>query len=251
MLMPGSPRRPQGLSTSSDSWLREIDARPEDVLAALEMTERDSEKDLETRQIELRSRAIASRVRRQLAEDFKGVIAISGRAGAGKRPLGRALAEDLGFPHASFGDYVRGVAQQRQIKPTREALQKLGDELIRELGWDEFCRRVLEAARVTPGQGPVVVDGIRHEEARATLARMFAPEALHMIYVNTGRLDRYRRLRTEDGVNPLAAATKVDSHPTEQDARALLREEADDVVSGDDQRVARRDALRGLDRLTR
>jgi len=39
-------------------------------------------------------------------------------------------------------------------------------------------------------------------------------------------------VRTEDGVNPLAAATKVDSHPTEQDARALLREEANDVVSG-------------------
>ena len=212
------------------------------------MTDRDSGKDLETRQLDLRSRAIANRLRQDLADGFRGVIAISGRAGSGKRPLAHALATDLGFPHASFGAYVRAVAAERGLSATRRDLQDLGDQLISEFGWDGFCRRVLEHAGVVPGQGPVVIDGVRHEEILDALVQMFSPERVYMIYLHTGDRQRRSRLRKEDDVS-LIEFRRVDSHPTERDAKEILREEANDVVLGNTPGLARRDALRSIDRL--
>lgn len=41
------------------------------------------------------------------------VLGLAGRKGSGKSTLGKAIAEELGWPYASFGTCVRSVAAQR------------------------------------------------------------------------------------------------------------------------------------------
>ena len=82
------------------------------------------------------------------------VLCLAGRAAAGKSTLAEALVERLGWPSASFGDYVRAQARARSLGANRETLQDLGAQLIETYGWDGFCRRTL-AERASILVGPV------------------------------------------------------------------------------------------------
>jgi hypothetical protein len=84
----------------------------------------------------------------------------------------RALADRIGANVAGFGDFVRAEATTRDVDPSRDNLQALGEQLKRELGDDEFVRRVLTSV---PTDGHTVVDGIRHPEIVDTIIRWSYP----------------------------------------------------------------------------
>jgi dephospho-CoA kinase len=52
------------------------------------------------------------------------VVGFSGRIASGKSAISKALAADIGCRRVSFGDYVRKVAAERGLAPTREALHR-------------------------------------------------------------------------------------------------------------------------------
>ena len=69
-------------------------------------------------------------------------IGVAGRIGSGKTTLAAELACQLACPQASFGEFVRSVAETRALVSTtdRTVLQDLGDELIAQGGLHSWRR---------------------------------------------------------------------------------------------------------------
>jgi dephospho-CoA kinase len=163
------------------------------------------------------------------------VLCLSGRIAAGKSTLSRQLHERLGWPTASFGEYVRSEASRRGLGSQRETLQNLGAELIEAHGWQEFCRRTLAHASVSTDDAPVLVEGVRHAPALAALRILYAPTPVRLVHVLSSEEQRQARLR-DRGVSRLRADAWT-AHSTEHDVAVRLPELADLAVSADDSAV--------------
>lgn len=61
------------------------------------------------------------------------VVGFSGRIKSGKTTLSARVAELMGWPYTSFGDYVRKVARLRRRPELREILQEIGQELVDQI----------------------------------------------------------------------------------------------------------------------
>ena len=157
------------------------------------------------------------------------VLALSGRMASGKSTLALRLAELLCCARASFGDYVRTVANSRGIEPTGENLQSVGAELV-ELGWEAFCRAVLSQTSWQPGQ-MLVVDGVRHVDAIHHLKNLVAPLSVILIHVKIDEELRIGRIREREAA-AAAPDTRSETHSTERDVKAALPALGDLVVDG-------------------
>lgn len=157
-------------------------------------------------------------------------IAISGRIGSGKSTVAQELAALLGWPDASFGNYVRSVAEERGLKPDRPVLQDLGQELIDERGFDVFVTDVLAAAGIKPNR-PFVIEGIRHAAALEALKRVSDREIL-LAFLEAPDEERARRLRDRDSAD--APLETWERHATELDVRTVLRDRADLIITAAD-----------------
>lgn len=153
------------------------------------------------------------------------VIALSGRTKAGKSTIAQALAEQLGWPSASFGDYVRNEARRAGRPDDRETLQELGAELIVRLGWDEFCRRTLAHGGIEHGPTPCVVEGVRHLDALQGLRQVVQPLPVYLVHLDVVDEERDRRLASE-GVSAERGAA-WERHSTERDVAEALPDRAD------------------------
>lgn len=156
------------------------------------------------------------------------VIAFAGLIGSGKSTVSVALAETLGCSRASFGDYVRDIAKKRGLKPEREKLQEIGNELV-ERGWEPFCKAVLSQANWKKGN-TIVVDGIRHIEAIQTLLKITNPSRFILVFISIGDEDRKARLIGK-GINEKEQQIKIDSHSTEMQVSSL-KQKADIILDG-------------------
>ena len=153
-------------------------------------------------------------------------IGFSGRTNSGKTTLSRRVASELGIAYASFGDYVRSVARERGLNDSdRNTLQNVGESLIQS-GWTEFCISVLEAANWNEGDS-IVVDGIRHERAIATLKEITKPQSFRLVYVEVEDELRLKRLGKDS-----SGMAKMDAHSTENDVKSTLKSMADKCVDG-------------------
>lgn len=159
---------------------------------------------------------------------MKKAVGFSGGIGSGKSSLSGIVARSLGWPRASFGDYVRSVLTQRGLDVTRESCQTLGQELF-ERDSSGFCDAVLLNAGWSPGK-PLVIDGIRHIRILDILGRMFEPDGMAFIFVETSRTAREERLRARDGLTkPLDV---LERHATEVEV-SRLRDRADLILDGE------------------
>ena len=162
------------------------------------------------------------------------VVGLSGRTKSGKSTIAVALAERLGWPNASFGDFVRAEAATRGIGEEREKLQELGEALIAELGWTGFCRRTLRHSGLDGTTAPCVVDGVRHVDALTTLREIFEPVPVLLVHLEIPDELRDARL-AEEGVSN-TQGRKWEEHSTEREVAKLLPEMADCklLAPGDD-----------------
>jgi cytidylate kinase len=152
------------------------------------------------------------------------ILLFAGPSKSGKTTLAKRLAESLAVPFSSFGDYVRKEAQRRGFtgSSSRE-LQELGSEMV-EKDVKSFCEAVLEGGGYVVGHG-LVIDGIRHMEAFATIQTLVPKQSVKLIYLESSLADRMKR-------SSLSARElrEIDSHPVEAD-RTLLKSAADLVLS--------------------
>ncbi len=159
------------------------------------------------------------------------LIALSGRLGSGKSTLARELAAHLGWPLASFGGYLRGIAAERGLPNTREALQGLGASLLEREGARSFCESVLRLAGWRPGQ-PAIVEGVRHIAVAAALWEWATPLPSLLVYLQTSEDVRLGRLG-QRGEKALEQLPTIESHSTEADVDERLSALANLLVDSD------------------
>jgi len=157
------------------------------------------------------------------------LVAVSGRIASGKSTVAYRLAELLGCPRSSFGEYVRAVVASRGLKPHRENLQAVGDALINS-GWEPFCRAVLMQSGWQPGRS-LVVEGVRHVEAVHQLRNLVAPSSLFLIHLQVDEELRQKRFSARGGDSG-AVVGLHDSHPTEREVGVALPLIANLVLDG-------------------
>lgn len=157
------------------------------------------------------------------------VIGFSGAIGSGKSTVSKGVADVLGAPRASFGDYVRSVAQQRGLKKSREVLQDIGESLVRE-DLEAFCKAVI-AQSGWNGNGPLVIEGIRHLKVANALRHMISPVRFLLVFINADEQVREVRLQ-QRAYNKGESLRQADSHSTEKDVHTLIPKMADVIVDG-------------------
>jgi adenylate kinase family enzyme len=156
------------------------------------------------------------------------VLAFSGGIASGKSEASSAVAQALGCPRVSFGNYVRTITRLRGLEDSREYWQAVGESLIKE-DLRQFCAAVLAQAPWEPGR-PLVIDGVRHAEVAEALKTMVSPSGLRLVYIETEDASREKRLRHRSPEEKSLA--ELDRHSTEVQVKNTLRDLADLVVDG-------------------
>ena len=157
------------------------------------------------------------------------VLGLAGRKGSGKSTLGKAIAEDLGWPYASFGAYVRSIAAKRGLPQSLDALQRLGAALLEE-DCAKLCADCLVYSGWRPGQS-VVVEGVRHVEAVDELRALAVPGRFMLVFIEVPEDELLTRL-PEKGIMDADTLQKFEAHSTEVDVKSRLKAIADRVVDG-------------------
>lgn len=156
------------------------------------------------------------------------IVGLAGVPGSGKSAVAKSLSGALGWQSASFGAYVRSIAEQRGLSRDRKVLQDLGEALIQELGWKDFCRDTLNYVHWTTGESGVI-DGVRHKEAWDTLQDQLRPDRASLVFIDVPPATAESRLA---GRGEYLALEELLDHPNESQSYSVLRVNADLVVSG-------------------
>ena len=164
---------------------------------------------------------------------MKPIFTFSGPIGSGKSTVSKEFAERVGAKWNSFGSTVRRVALSQGTEPTRENLQKLGESLVKNEG-QEFCRQVLAGAEAE-AEDMVVIDGVRHADVLETLRRIVGPRRLVAIFVDAPFELREKRVKARDGLSR-DAILRLQTHSTEIQVEASLKEKADLILLNDNNR---------------
>lgn len=150
-------------------------------------------------------------------EDYRLVVGLAGLHGAGKSTIAKRLRDSHGFSITSFGGVVRREAEVRGRGMDLTSLQDLGDELIKEWGWERFCGEVL--AERQPKTGIVLVDGVRHIATLDHLKKLANPGVFSFVYVDVDEPIRLERLTVRQ--RPGDHSSTRETHPVEKEVVAL------------------------------
>lgn len=158
------------------------------------------------------------------------IITIGGKIGSGKTTLSKYLNESLNIPNASFGDYIRKVAEKENKSMDRETLQKLGDRLISE-GVTKFCLKFLNYAKWSNGRS-LIIEGVRHKEVLFTLRELTYSDRFLFIYVSIDEKTRKQRIIAKNK-NLFDNLDYIERHPTEIQVQNNLINQADIIISNE------------------
>ena len=125
-----------------------------------------------------------------MSVSVKKLILITGMSGSGKTTLADMFRED-GFSVLTMGDVIRGLAAERGLDPTPEALGSIARGIREELGDAAVAVKCVERLRDVE-EPVVVIDGIRSLEEVNVFRGSF--EGL-LVAVHASPGIRYERLR--------------------------------------------------------
>jgi hypothetical protein len=168
------------------------------------------------------------------------VVGFGGAALSGKSFLSLGIAERFGWKRASFGDYVRSVAEGRGLAANRENLQAVGEELVAG-DVQGFCSAVLTRAGWQPGSS-AAIDGVRHMNVVNALRELVAPLPFLLVVARASQTTRTRRLNerkhSAPGILEADTVARISAHSTEREALAVLPAAADLTVNTDSGEVS-------------
>jgi dephospho-CoA kinase len=159
----------------------------------------------------------------------KPVVVVSGKIASGKTTFSRALATELGTGCVGFGDEVRAIAAARGQPFTREVLQPIGEELVRDRP-KELCEAVLKRGGYLPGSG-LVIEGLRHVEVLTLLRTMLTQEDIVHVHILSPEELRMERIVSRGRAGD--STPTIDSHSTEIQLSRELPEVADVTIDGE------------------
>lgn len=156
------------------------------------------------------------------------LICFAGRIGSGKTTLSKAVANNLRWPRASFGDYVRMEALRQGLNEPRKVLQRIGASLVEDP--NKFCHLVLKQVSWKPGQN-LIIDGIRHSKILDSLRKLTDPSEVFLVFVTTEEQAIRKRFAEE---NPFREddLLSFEAHSTETEVKSSLSAEASLIVDG-------------------
>ena len=157
---------------------------------------------------------------------MKVLHCFSGAIGSGKWSVSVAVAEVLGWPRTSFGDYVRAEVTRSGGDPTsRQALQDFGQARV-EADAVAFCRDVLAYGSFTPGMN-FIIDGLRHLDIYAILTRLAEPTNARLIFLAADGVSRAARVKQR---GDQADISRADQHCAEADLHKRLPQAANEII---------------------
>jgi hypothetical protein len=121
---------------------------------------------------------------------------------------------------------VRAIANSQGLENSREILANLGETLIKNLGWEKFCRDVIKDSNWQIGQG-LLVDGIRHVEALSWIKQLTHPIPTYLIHLDLPNTDDIQSRQCGKGIDPTGLAEK---HSTEVQVIDALPDQADLIL---------------------
>jgi len=127
-----------------------------------------------------------------------------------------------------FGDEVRAIATARGLPFTREVLQPIGEEQVRDRP-KEFCEAVLQRGGYQPGEG-LVIDGLRHVEVLTLLRTLLAPVQVMHVHILSPEEVRVERMVSRGRAGDSTAGG--DNHSTEIQLSRELPGVADIIIDG-------------------
>jgi dephospho-CoA kinase len=155
------------------------------------------------------------------------VVCFAGRIGSGKTSVTRALATQLGWRRAAFGDYLRDrIVREGGDANDRQVLQDLGQRLV-DNDAELFCRDVLAHADYVQGES-LLVDGIRHVAMYRLVVSIVAPVESRLIYLSADIENVRNRVDRRSGeANDLARA---EAHRVEAELSTDVPAVADAII---------------------
>jgi dephospho-CoA kinase len=150
------------------------------------------------------------------------VLGLSGQISAGKTTAGQYL-KTKGYFYGRFSLVLADILKERGIKPTRESLQSIGEEVNKNLGQKWLCQQLILRL---PREGNIVIDGLRFPEDHIYLLESFGSSFKH-IYIKASENIRATRYVSSEEFE------LANTHPVEQ-AILRLEELADIVVLNED-----------------
>ena len=158
------------------------------------------------------------------------IIAFSGGIKSGKTAISQNIASKLKWNRVSFGDYIRNIAKEKDLTPSREILQQIGEEVIKQ-GLKKFCKNVLDMAQWENGEN-LIIDGIRHKEIFEIIKKITNPSNIYLIYISLDVKEREKRIDETLEINKLK---NYDQHSTEIQVISTLSNISDLIVDGNKQ----------------
>jgi len=140
-------------------------------------------------------------------------ICVAGKICSGKSTLARKIAEYTDYPLISFGGILKDHLIKSDLPITRESLQRIGQELIDQLGYDKFLRWSIEHSPQIQWDQSLIVDGLRHGAIYTHLVERFPHSVL--VYCVCDQETQIARLIARDQISE-GEARRILSHETEQ-----------------------------------
>lgn len=119
----------------------------------------------------------------------------------------------MGYPLISFGGILKGHLVRNDLPVTRESLQRIGQELIDQLGHDGFLQWSIKHSPQIQWNGPLIVDGVRHGAIYTRLIETL-PRCV-LVYCVCDPETQLARLMARDRISE-DAALQILSHETER-----------------------------------
>lgn len=122
------------------------------------------------------------------------VIGVVGEIGSGKDEVLKYLKAQYGVPYVSVGDFVRRIAENEGIEPTRENLEVISEKCLQEEGGGCFVRMAAEEI-LNQGWEIAGISGIRSPEDVEIMKNLFGD---NFILINVEIRDpgiRFERVR--------------------------------------------------------
>jgi len=153
------------------------------------------------------------------------LIGITGKIGSGKSRIAKHIETKYGFRRLSTSDLLKSILKSKNIEPSRENLQDIGDNVIRTIGGSGFMAIML----VNLPSENYQIDSIRHLDALHYMKKKYGPDFVN-IFVDTTENTRYSR--TEKQYENFEYFKKIDSANTEKEIE-LIKSQSDFIINNE------------------
>jgi len=127
---------------------------------------------------------------------MRQVVLISGKIRNGKSSLARQLADEFNYIIVRTSQVVQDRANEQSPKPTRSALQEMGDRLDQETNFCWIYNEVCRVCSTSDEDVPIVVDSIRNTKQLDCFRKQ---KNLNIVHVHLYAPDAERQSRFEAG----------------------------------------------------